>query len=315
MQEIGYELDVSSQYMVEYESMPTYVVTADPMDRKRLRVQFNSRTEEDIKENEVLRNDVNMLVKPDDLLIQQWGEWQCKKIMLSRYGLFQVTLEHRFTEQSLTDLLWSLAGLEQEFDLDALLNEQMQAGKYGQLRRKPNVLLEPSVQWEITRILIDQFLEKLEWQLVVYRDDRKPTTIKFDRDPKRRRAAFTSGLSYPHRFRYAIFEFEKLYQVRDGTNVLISPEQLTEADRVELTSHLEGLPVIANANSSGTMQQELSSTLSQTNGPVNRPLMFPSPAKVSWSNRLFGTDISSWEKESAFLPGITRLSTMASLTS
>ncbi|HVG00157.1 MAG TPA: hypothetical protein VND68_09990 [Chloroflexia bacterium] len=341
IQEIGYELGVLNQYLLEYEFMPSYQVVNDMSFRRKVR--FDPTTQAFL-----LRAEPNVQTSIDKrvnkLLRDEWDNWTHKRVMISRYGLFQVTLEKRITEPTLiTDILQNVLRLQQEFDLpellesmvadleadlarvvtglaaiDAAATQQSRSSPSGsqpqlasfirnndpdwerlrerreailreieairsfksQVKDRVNNVLDPSIQWEISREIIEQLLGTLGEVLHV--DSRLPrrlfpqtVRIPFEERPV---PAFTKGLSYPLRSQYVVYEFDHLYQSRAGEDQSVDTED--PRVRSELASLLESVQLV---RPDGVRQW--------------------APVKKSLLNQLFRDDASTWEQELCLFSG------------
>lgn len=338
IEEIGYELGVLNQYLLEYEFMPTYKVRSNQSFPKKVR--FDPETERTLEQ---AGPDVVAFIEEEvnHILSEEWGEWDEKRITLTRYGLFQITLEKRITELTLiTDILENVLRLQQEFDLPELLEHKItslteeliqvqkdldsaarEASKHhhlfrhnisveDQLAHDPiwiklherqqaipkeiknhqelkeklgtsvNNTLDPSVQWEIARELIEQYIDSL--CNVLHVEERRkrrlfPQTIRipFYEKPV---SAFTRGVSYPFRTQYVVFEFEQLARTEKGEEITVTVDD--QEAKEELASLLESVQLLR----------------------PDKPSVW-SPTKDDFAKRLFSTDASTWKDELCIFSG------------
>jgi hypothetical protein len=263
------------------------------------------------------------------LLRNIWSEWPVKRIMMSRYGLFQIVLECKITTKTpVTEILRMVLRLKEEFDIPSLLRrktEELRAKKAdveielndlgklypeksgastihdlphwvvltdqidelehkideyrelaSQLTNSLNNTLDPTVQWEIVRIMVESFIKNFAGLIETTGPEGKSSEIRFTENPL---TAFTTGVSYPLRYGHTLFEFSALTWEGDGRSV---PAGIHEPKtRSELASLLEAVQLV---------------------DPANQVVTWPATKEVV-ANELFSRDISTWDKELCIFTG------------
>jgi hypothetical protein len=248
LQKIGYEMGVLSQYLLEYELMPIYQMKQGV--KLATEIRFHPKAEKIIKDlgdlGDMVRGKLNMALQ------KEWNKWDRRKIMLSRYGMYQITLEKDFTDETLPEVLEHVLGLEQELDLSSELEDTLKEiqqdaarGQLSSIRRRADLAerieearsilrnsLDYSVQWEAVRELITHFVKTFEGKLLVDKHE-----LQFSEN-LRKAITTDTGTSYNLRFRYVVFE---VHSVKSGGKSLPANEETQRKLDEELACLLEGV--------------------------------------------------------------------------
>ena len=210
----------------------------------------------------------NMLNPANEDLATEWAKWPHKKIMLSRYGLYQIVLERRLNDATpISSILDHVVGLEQKLDITNTIIDELDKASDDPGKRQPSVTeadlaafaaklvhagqqasqhlkskrivetsLDHSVQWELVGELIRRFLDVFNGQLEITEESGQSYSLEFK---ERAQKAITKGTSYNLRSRYVIFELHELF--RGEADTPISEDDLDQDEICDLKCLLEGV--------------------------------------------------------------------------
>jgi hypothetical protein len=127
IQNTGYKLGVLSYYLYKNELMPIYTLNKKELKRRGIKpqVKLYGEAKEALKRLKLKEEEIT-----EDLtnnLQAEWCRWPVMKVMLSRYGMYQVILECDFPKWTpITEVLRTVTGLEQKLELskNLTLNER-----------------------------------------------------------------------------------------------------------------------------------------------------------------------------------------------
>jgi hypothetical protein len=118
IQSIGYKLRVLSHHLYKNELMPIYILNKKELERRGIRPQVKLYGEAKESLRRLDLNEEEITERLNENLLREWYKWPVMKIMLSRYGMYQVVLERDFPNWTpITEVLRSVTGLEQKLEL------------------------------------------------------------------------------------------------------------------------------------------------------------------------------------------------------
>ncbi|MGA7731854.1 MAG: hypothetical protein WCD37_11365 [Chloroflexia bacterium] len=323
----GYQLGVLTQNLIRRDAMPVYEVLG-PLEAR-------------IQDDKVI-DDVIMALKKDGsnywtdiankingLLTRELEAWDNKRIMLSRYGVFQVIFERHClpgapdTAEN-DSLLQNIVG--SAFGLDArrpLLKElEMELGKPGVEQDRHKIdglhklasLIDYSLQWVCVNAIVKHFIEAINCELVIDEVDEKFDEHGKIKDPERIHALKFNKIEEPYnltnigashnlRFRYTIFEITRLMRASDSSPIDMDDVKKELATLLENAAdivqdgrlHETGEHLVPESYQSFRKQSVSTQTVkADPNGGVS--IVSPD-FKDAFLGELFHGDTSRWNQE------------------
>jgi hypothetical protein len=244
---LAYRAGLLSQYLLDYEFLPTYVVNPDlepsfvfddDTASKLERIEFRPPGLREILERHAWSQ-----------LSRVWNEWTTKRVRLSRYGILQVVLEKRETGLvGATSFLEPLTRLHSLLGVRSLFTDCV--GDPGQPSHNPSIEeeldkiekqwdLAVPVQWEIVGRILAWLIDTIN------APDSEEDLIHFDpsyRTQWRRAKAHGGGTSLPLRARFVTIHLDEVTDSESASNG--KPPHLTTHLRKRLASLLEGMALV-----------------------------------------------------------------------
>ena len=334
----AYQLGVLSYYVYKNELMPIYKVDKSKLQPKMRfygeakRALANLELSDQVRQQHA--NSDNSSANPaaetakveqvvirhfglEQKLLEELNKWDTVKIMLSRYGMYQIVLEKEFrswtsiTEflectiaKSLTLNLSSITGLQRKKDAAAqnMLNSTVAnvTKAHRDIDELQNMLrlidvIEGSIdfatQWELVREIVTEFVRSFGGKLKFSQSENqgnkqgKTSDITFNEEV---REAPTTGTTYNLRFRYVIFEIHEVRKrdyIAAGTDQR-DPQSAQRTQDVQLAKEKEHL----EANFLSLLEGVLISEDSE------KPKVL-APFKHKLIERTMYGDVSTWEDE------------------
>ncbi|HEV7668729.1 MAG TPA: hypothetical protein VGS22_09410 [Thermoanaerobaculia bacterium] len=275
--ELSYRSGLLTQYMIEYELLPTYRVKPGLMPT----FTFDDETAQRLERAPVAPPGAREALERAGRrrLENAWSAWPTKRFRLSRYGLLQVILERKITNfQPSTQFLLPLTELFSSMgphDLSVAAKKNGDLEEQFDLRKwETRPAIEIPVQWEIVGRI-------LGWLISVVDSESENDHFRFDLNygttwREREAKLKDDSRSLPLRSRFFTLHLDG---VRPGGEVASEGiDQLDDQIRLALARLLEGSPLVERA-------QEVRI----------------SPQRAESLRRVVERDEATWEGEVCFL--------------
>lgn len=243
---IPYSADLLTQYVIDYEYLPSYLVT----DGLCPTFTFDDETAGWLERlgsgppgfREALEHAGRRQLE------QAWSEWPIKRLRLSRYGFLQVVLERRFEDfVTATKLVTPLTHLYASMGLQDLSQAAKDRGDLARAlaeiedpdARRERSALEMSVQWEIVGRILSWLIQ------AVHGSSTAEDSFHFDPEYRvawQKRRAHVGGRALPLRARFFTIHVDGARRAHRGSRQEVL--SLNPEERLLLARLLEGTPLV-----------------------------------------------------------------------